>query len=89
MTREQRLIRKAVEELEKDNPDLSYLRGMLESLVEEDVDFFEIGRAYGIEEAHPATSFINDKGKMDDEAAILDAQARTAIETMRNLPNIE
>ncbi len=79
MDKIQRIIKKAVEELEKDQPDLSYLRGMLESLVDD---------SPVVTSTAPVTLQATQQNDTVDEVAILDAKAKAALKTIQSItPN--
>lgn len=78
------ILKKVLEELEKENPRLDYIRGMVETLVE----------MQGPSHAVPSSLAVvtpgfgpGDGGSTPssgaDEAAILDGQARAAIERVK------
>lgn len=79
------ILNKCIEELKKDEPDLSYLRGMLETLME-----LQGSSARTItttiqsnDKRFAGVSFVAEP--VTDEAQILDAQAKAAIENVKKL----
>lgn len=91
-----KILQKVLSELQKDKPDLSYIRGLLEGLVEEDstpATSVAVGRE------REALNWLADNNKIEkrvgfnpdgeivsiDETSILDAQARSALETVKKL----
>lgn len=74
-----KLLQKVIDELLKDKPDLSYIRGIVETMIESLPE---------VEHIHDDKSFVPVFPKVitptpTDEASILDAQARLAIEKMK------
>jgi hypothetical protein len=73
-----KLLQKVIDELVKDKPDLSYIRGIVETMIESLP-----------EEKHWTDKVLDlEKGELvtkdpKEEAQILDAQARLAIEKMK------
>lgn len=81
MDKTQRIIKKAVEELGKENPDLSYLRGMLESLVEDEMRV----PTFILPAVSPTFIAPADPNVPQDEASILDAKARAAMASIKEM----
>lgn len=83
------ILSKAIEELKKDKPDLSYLRGMLETLMEMQTPAQiateklkeVISNTSVLMPFTPSTSL--------NEASVLDARARQAIETIKLTETVE
>ncbi len=86
-------IKKVLDELAKEKPDLSYIRGMLEVLMDEDDNLV-------YSKYIPTTNFIttpssvtgtwassdsDGRAETSDEASILDARARQSLQTIKNL----
>lgn len=80
MTREQRIVRRAAEELGKPQPDLSYVRGMLESLVEDEVAPSGSASPSPAPAAKPAGA----SGSEPDEAADMEAETAAMIARMQS-----
>ena len=84
------ILKKCLEELSKDSPRLDYLRGMLETLVEMQNNFYIsplIPKGQMIETnpfafSHGTPTTSANTTELD-EAAILDQQARAAIEKVK------
>ena len=80
-----KLLQKVIDELLKDEPDLSYIRGIVETMYES----IEDERPYTPSANEIATKISTDKIIAEnknlgtDEASILDAKARVAIEKMK------
>lgn len=74
------ILKKCLEELEKESPRLDYIRGMIETLIELSV----AGKAATRTLDHEAKEFF-DKGftAPTDEQSLLDAKARAAIATVK------
>ena len=69
------ILTKCIEQLKSDKPDLSYVRGMLETLVEmQDTSPAKVSNP--LAHAVPAP---NKPSVVADEASILDAQAKAAM----------
>lgn len=66
-------IKKVLDELAKETPDLSYMRGLLEGLIEPDE--FE----YIAPKIMNANTPVNFPSTIVDEASALDAKARSAL----------
>jgi len=83
MDKTQRIIRKAIEVLHKDefiaDAQLAYVLGMLESLVEEDVLVVHAGEPIKLTMTEPVINTPT------DEASILDAKARAAMKTVQEM----
>lgn len=82
------ILKKCIEALKAETPDLSYLRGMLETLLEmqQEVpkDAYIVADTTG--KVRVTTHEKEIKAAMlTDEASILDAQAKIALETLKNM----
>ncbi len=76
------ILNKCIEELKKDTPDLSYLRGMLETLMEMQNEPL-VTKVYKDLITPTAYKTTPVPATNLDEAAILDARARQAIEAIK------
>lgn len=95
MDKTQRIIRKAIDVLHKDeflmNAQLAYVLGMLESLVDGDheqpieiLTHPDLHRT-AMQIANAENMNVKVNGELSDEAALLDAKARAAIQTVKEL----
>ena len=71
------ILKKCLDELTQDKPNIDYVRGMLETLIEMQ-PVSEITREKVI-----TSPFVPEQSK--DEAAILDAEARAKLESIKGL----
>ena len=69
----QRTIQKVLTELSKDKPDLSYIRGLLEGLTDE--------------EAPRATPRVVQNSAIVDDAAILGSKAKSRMDEIKEIAN--
>lgn len=69
----QKIIKKVLEELNKDKPDISYIRGLLEAVVED--------QPLIVKGDFPVITPIH----QEDEASLLDSQAKAALATVKSL----
>lgn len=72
------ILRKVIEELKKDEPKLDYIRGMLDTL-------YEMQDDEPIEKPPTIAITAPTFKETQDEADILDAQARAALEVVKGL----
>lgn len=77
-----KILTKVLEELNGINPDLSYIRGMVETLLAIDEKPTYAGQ---INTTIPVTIPITNKPENLDEAGILDARARASLKTIEAL----
>lgn len=79
-------IKKVLDELVKDKPDLSYIRGMLEVLIDEgderSVEKFLPGYEFHVEKYRPSQSVDE---KVLDEGSMLDSMAKASLATVKSL----
>lgn len=78
------ILQKCLDELNKEDFRKDYVVGMLETLIEMQTAAEVTNRLPSIQIGAPSTALAKDA---DNEAAILDARARAAIETVRALSN--
>lgn len=86
------ILQKCLEELKAEEPDISYVRGMLETLIAVDAGSSSDKTNFGMPKiiSYPVPTAVSpnisqSKTEPMDEAAILDARARAAIETVKSL----
>lgn len=77
-----KILTKVLEELNKDKPDISYVKGMIETLVSLE-EVTTVGSTIIHANTIPSNRAIADVSL--DEAAILDAQAKASLETIKAL----
>ena len=86
------ILSKCIEELKKEKPDLSYLRGMLETLVTVQ-DAMKVPEFLTHPSLHKTAMTVANEmktpvrvnGEANDEASVLDAKARAAIDIVKSM----
>lgn len=82
----QNILQKAIEELKKEQPKIDYVLGMLETLYELGTTPLQItSDLLQIKKDAPNLGMGNKPEQSQDEAAVLDAKARAAIEHVKAL----
>lgn len=86
----QKILQKVLDNLNTDKPDLSYIRGMIETLLalgetKTDEDKFILANGDGTVRVTTHAKEIAVAEKEIDEGAILDAQARAAVAAVAEL----
>lgn len=79
------ILQKALDELGKESPDISYVKGMLETIIElqdKATNADQLNAQLRIKSAQATTTQSNEHV---DEGALLDARAKAAIESVRKL----
>lgn len=76
----QKQLRKILEELNKEKPDTSYIRGMLEVLIDEDSDSFLITDMSG--KTRVTTNEKQIAKIRQDEASIMDAETKAKMQAI-------
>ncbi len=77
-----KILTKVLEELGKESPDLSYIRGMIETLVSLSPDEIALEN---FKPVYAVGSQMLKKEPVMDEGATLDAMARASLETIKSL----
>jgi len=76
------ILKKCLTELSQETPKLDYVRGMLETLIEIQPDMAVVVKEDGTASTFPMSQIHTNKVPQD-EASLLDAKARAALETIK------
>lgn len=76
------ILKRAIEELKKESPQIQYVLGMLETL-------YEMGNTVQEKTDKALGNMFPEKPKLMSEAEIMDAKAKSAIEAVKRLGIIE
>jgi hypothetical protein len=77
------ILKKCLDELSKDSPKLDYVRGMLETLIEIQNPILTIPSLVIPKNIVPG--MVHTVPENQDEATLLDAKARAALETIKSM----